>query len=186
VDNQVLRLGPQARISAVLALAPLVEIGKVGDHIDLILTPASLARALSAGVDADLIRARIEAVAPLPETLSRIVAQASVVVGRGTLALASGFLWVEDANVREMLRTRRQTADLFVDPSPPGGLLIEPTIDVDRLSRRCRALGVEIVLDGQVIRARTNPPPPTMPGPRAASSQAPPRTRSTVRPPRSG
>lgn len=172
VDGQVLRVGLDARISHILALAPVVEIGKVDDQIDLILTPAGLARALSVGVDADHIRARIEALAPMPDTLSRLIAQASVVVGRGTLAPASGFLWVEDANIRELLRTRRQTAELFVDPSPPGGLLIQPAVDIDRLTRRCRALGVEIMLDGQVIRARTNPPP-SMPN---SSSRPPPNT----------
>jgi hypothetical protein len=186
VDSQVLHLGPQTRISATLALAPLVEIGKVGDQLDLILTPASLARALSAGVDAELIRARIEAVARMPESLSRLVAQASVVVGRGTLVHASGFLWVDDVNVREMLRTRRQTADLFVDPSPSGGLLLAPGLDTDRLSRRCRALGVEIVVDGQVVRARTTPPPPVVPSSSARPvSTSPPARRSSVRPPRS-
>jgi hypothetical protein len=171
IDGQVLRLGPQARISAILAMAPLVEIGKVAEQIDIILTPPSLARALSAGVDAEVVRARIEALAPLPDTLSRLIAQASVVVGKATLMQASGFLWVEDANVREMLRTRRQTADLFVDPSPPGGLLVLPAVEVDRLVRRCRALGVEIATDGQVLKARsTSPPPPAVP-PSSASGR---------------
>jgi hypothetical protein len=105
-----------------------------------------------------VLRARIEAIAPLPESLSRTLAQASIVIGRATWIAASGFVWVEDANIREMLRTRRPTQELFVDPSPPGGLLIAPGIDVDRLARRCRTLGVEILADGQVVRARTIPP----------------------------
>jgi hypothetical protein len=68
-----------------------------------------------------------------------------------------------------MLRTRRPTQDLFVDPSPPGGLLVTAGVDVDRLARRCRTIGVEILADGQVVRARTIPPP----GP--SKSQPPPR-----------
>src|SRR6266545_3140300 len=123
MDNQVLRLGPQTRVASVLGLSPLVEIGKVAGQIDVILTPPSLARALAAGVEAEVVKSRIEAVAPLPDNLSRLIAQASVVVGKGTFVLTTGFLWVEDPNVREMLRSRRQTADLFIDPSPPGGLL---------------------------------------------------------------
>jgi hypothetical protein len=161
IDSQVLRLGPQTRVAAVLGLLPLIEIGKVAERIDVILTPPSLARALAAGVEADIVKARIEAVAPMPDTLSRLIAQASIVVGRGTFVSTNGFLWVEDANIREMLRSRRQTADLFVDPSPPGGLLVQAAVDLDRLTRRCRALGVEIASDGQILRARTSIPPPS-------------------------
>src|SRR5215471_12120539 len=163
VDNQILRLGPQTRVASVLALSPLVEIGKVAGQIDLILTPPSVARALAAGVEADIVKSRIEAVAPMPETLSRLIAQASVVVGKGSFVSSTGFLWVEDANVREMLRTRRQTAELFIDPSPPGGLLVQSIVDLDRLARRCRALGVEIAVDGQVMRVRSTAPPSSMP-----------------------
>jgi hypothetical protein len=56
-----------------------------------------------------------------------------------------GFLWVDDPELREMLRTRRQTADLFIEPSPPGGLLLAPGVDLERVMLRCRTLGVEVV-----------------------------------------
>jgi hypothetical protein len=46
-----------------------------------------------------------------------------------------------------------------VDPSPPGGLLVVPGVDLDRLTRRCRTVGVELLVEGQVVRARTMPPP---------------------------
>jgi hypothetical protein len=154
-----------ARVHAVISIASFVEVARATDTVDLIVAPQTLARALSAGVEADLLRQRIEAIAPLPETLSRTLAQASVVVGRGTFAPASGFLWVEDHNIRELLRTRRPTAELFVDPSPPAGLIVAPGVDVERLSRRCRTVGVELVSEGQVIRARTLPPPRMTPSP---------------------
>ncbi len=176
LDTHVLRLGPQAKVGAVLAVAPFVEVGRAAEALDLIVAPQTLARALSAGLEADVLRARIEALAPLPESLSRTLAQASVVVGRATWAAAAGFLWVEDANVREMLRTRRPTQELFVDPSPPGGLLVVPGIDLDRLARRCRTIGVEIVADGQVVRARTVPPPPSSKSPNSPRSSPPPRS----------
>jgi hypothetical protein len=185
LDTHVLRLGPQATISAILSVAPFVEVGRAAEVLDLIVAPQTLARALSAGLEADVLRARIEALAPLPESLSRTLAQASVVVGRATWAGAAGFLWVEDGNVREMLRTRRPTQELFIDPSPPGGLLVAPGLDVERLARRCRTIGVEIMADGQIVRARTVPPPPssrTMPPP---SSKSPSTPRSTPSPPRS-
>ena len=159
LDTHVLRLGAQARVGAVLGIAPFVELGRAAETLDLIVAPQTLARALSAGLEADILRTRIEALAQLPETLSRLLAQASVVVGRVTWTPATGFLWVEDGNVREMLRTRRATQELFVDPSPPGGLLVAAGVDVDRLARRCRTIGVEILADGLVVRARTLPPP---------------------------
>ena len=160
LDTHVLRLGPHAKVSAILVIGPFVEVGRAAEMLDLIVAPQTLARALSAGVEADVLRQRIEAIAPLPETLSRTLAQASIVLGRATYVGASGFLWIEDGNVREMLRTRRPTAELFVDPSPPSGLLIAPGIDLDRLSRRCRTIGVELMHEGHVVRARTAPPPP--------------------------
>jgi hypothetical protein len=154
LDSHVLRLGPGARVSSIFAIAPFVDVGRANETLDLIVAPQTLARALSAGVEADVLRQRIEALAPLPESLSRTLAQASVVVGRGSFVQASGFLWVEDANVRELLRTRRSTAELFVDPSPPGGLLVQAGVDLERLSRRARTVGVEVLFDGQTLKAR--------------------------------
>jgi hypothetical protein len=159
LDTHVLRVAPGARVHAILQIAPFVEVGRAAESLDLIVAPQTLARALSAGFEADALRQRIEALAPLPESLSRTLLQASIVVGRGTFVASSGFLWVEDHNVREMLRTRRPTAELFVDPSPPAGLIVAAGVDVERLSRRCRTIGVEILAEGQVIRARTMPPP---------------------------
>jgi hypothetical protein len=159
LDTHVLRLGPTARVSAILGIYGFVDVGRATETLDLIVAPQTLARALSAGYEADQLRQRIEALAPLPETLSRTLAQASVVVGRGSFVPAGGFLWVDDANVRELLRTRRSTAELFLDPSPPGGLLVSAQVDLDRLARRCRTVGIEIVAEGQVVRARTMPPP---------------------------
>jgi len=163
LDTHVLRVGPSAKVAAVLGIAAFVEVGRIGAELDLLVAPQTLARALSAGFEADVLRQRIEAVAPLPESLSRTLEQASVVLGRGTFSAASGFLWVEDANIRELLRGSKSTQELFVDPSPQGGLLVQPGVDTDRLARRCRTVGVEIVSEGAVVRARTVPPPPVAP-----------------------
>ncbi|MFO0589523.1 MAG: hypothetical protein U0441_18440 [Polyangiaceae bacterium] len=165
VDAHDLRGGPTAQVAAVLGLGAFAEIGRVDDGLHLLITPPALSKALTAGLDADMARARIEAVAPLTDSLARTLMQASVVIGRGTYVAASGFLWIEDTEVREMLRTRRPVSELFVDPSPPAGLLIAPDVDTDRLVRRCRALGVEIEIEGGVLRVRTTagaPPPRTM------------------------
>lgn len=170
LDPHVLRLGSTAKVSAVLAMCGFVDVGRVAETLDLIVAPQTLARALSAGYEADSLRVRIEAIAPLPETLSRTLAQASVVVGRGSFVPSIGFLWVDDPNVRELLRTRRATAELFLDPSPQGGLLVSSQVDLDRLARRCRTVGVEVTLEGQVVRARTMPPPPNPSGERRRST----------------
>jgi hypothetical protein len=171
LDTHALRVGPAARIAEVVALAPFTEIGAVTGHLDLLVTPAGVARALGAGIEAELMRARLESLAPLPDPVHRLLAQASTVLGRAEFVTSQGFLWVDDPEVRELLRTRRQSADLFVDPSPPGGLLIAAGVDLDRLARRCRALGVEVLVDGDVYRTR---------------STAPPRRASVTPPPESG
>lgn len=173
IDTQALRVGPTTRIASVLALAPFAELGRVDEYLDLLFPPQSIARALSAGVESDSLRTRIEAVAPLPETISRMLIQAAVVIGRASFVGSSGFIWVEDAEIRELLRTRRPTAELFVDPSPPAGLLVAPDVDMERLLRRCRGLGVEVEYDGTVLRARSAPPPPPADGTRRASTMRP-------------
>ena len=159
LDSHVLRLGPEVKVASVLSLTPFVELGKVQDTVDLIIAPQTLARALSAGFEADALRQRIEEIAKLPESLSRTLAAASVVLGRGEFVPASGILWVEDASVRELLRTRKATQDLFVDPSPAGTLVVQSGVDLEKLVRRARTVGVEIVGDGQVLKVRTAPPP---------------------------
>jgi hypothetical protein len=170
IDSHVLRVAATSRVAAVLALAPLVEVARAAETLDLLVAPQTLARALSAGVEADLVRQRLEAVSPLPEGISKTLQQASVVLGRGSFTSAAGFLWVDDPNLRELLRTRKATSELFLDPSPPAGLLVSAGVDLDRLSRRCRSVGIEVVVDGQVVRARTLPPPATTPPPPRASS----------------
>jgi hypothetical protein len=178
LDTQALRVGPQAFVGEVLALSSFVEIGRVAGNLDVIVTQAAVARALGAGVESDTIQARLRALASLPDPISRVLAQASAVLGRAEYVACEGFVWVDDPEVRELLRTRRQTADLFVDPSPPGGLLLAPGVDVDRAARRCRALGVEVLVEGAVYRSRSTAPPRRA-SYAPASSDGPAKARST-------
>ena len=171
-DTHVLRIGAAATTAAVLALGFYAEIGRVEDGLDLVFSPAAIARAISGGAAGDEIRDRIEAVASLPETLSQTLIQASAVIGKASFATAGGFLWIDNPDVREMLRTRKPTADLFLDPSPPGGLLVAPDVDHDRLVRRCRGLGVEI--EGGLATPRAGST-----SVRAASERAMPRVKTT-------
>jgi hypothetical protein len=170
LDHQALRVGSSAQTGSVIALAPLVEIGAVGSALDVLVTPQALSRALSAGFEAEVLQTRLEVLAQLPDPIARSFAQASAVVGRAEFVATAGFIWVEDPEVRELLRTRRQTADLFVDPSPPSGLLVQAGVELERLARRCRSLGVELIVDGTPYRTRSVPPGKTGSGPRRLES----------------
>jgi len=195
LDTQALRIGPSASVGSVIALAPFVEIGSAtGAALDVLITPQSLAHALSAGFDGEVMRTRLEVLAPLPDPIARTLTQASTVIGRTEFVATQGFLWVEDPEVRELLRTRRQSADLFVDPSPPAGLLLAVGVDLERVARRCRALGVEVLVDGEVYRTRSMPPgrgsgarrldsAGTMAAVRVPASSSLPASRASSRPP---
>ena len=175
VDDTVLRIGSEATIGAVLALFPFCEIGKVADVLELDVSHTAISRAVASGVEGDLIQAGIRAITEPSVTIRRALDQLSVVLGRVSYVPASGFLWCDDADLRELLRSRRQTADLFLDPSPPGGLLIEQGTSVELIARRCRALGVEVLVEGQVVRARSTVPPAMMDMAAAKRSTRPPR-----------
>jgi hypothetical protein len=148
-DSQVLRLGEEVTVAAMLALVPFVEVGRVDEQLDVVISTTSVSNALASGLDANVIRQRLEAVAALPEPVARALVQASAVLGRAQYVSSPGFLWVDDPELRELLRTRRQTADLFIEPSPPGGLLLAPGVDLERVMLRCRTLGVEVVTDAE-------------------------------------
>jgi len=185
VDGSTLRIGPMARVGQVLALAPLIEVGSVAGYLDVVVTPQTVLNALSAGIEPESIRQILEETAAIPDPIVRVLAQASTVVARADYVETGGFLWVEDQEIRELLRSRRQTADLFVDPSPPAGLLVAPGVDMDKLARRCRSLGIEILVQGQPHRTRSVVPPARAgSGPhRLESSSCLPQVRGDSRPP---
>jgi hypothetical protein len=148
-DSQVLRLGEEVTVAGVLALVPFVEVGRVDEQLDVVISTTSVSNALASGLEAAVIRQRLESVAALPEPVARALVQASAVLGRAHYVSTPGFLWVDDPELRELLRTRRQTADLFIEPSPPGGLLLAAGVDLERVMLRCRTLGVEVVTDAE-------------------------------------
>jgi hypothetical protein len=176
IDNQTLRVGTAVSLASVFELNALTEVGNVEGDLDLILTARTLALAIGTGIDPSVLRARLEAVALLPDPIQRQLAQASAVLGRAEFVPGVGFIWIDDPEVRRMLATRRSTADLFVNPSPPSGLLVAPQVDLDKLSRRCRTLGVEILDNGKVHFAQSTPP-----SRRSRKSEAPPPSSSTTK-----
>lgn len=180
IDNQTLRVGTAVQLSSVLELNALTEVGNVEADLDLILTPRTLALAIGTGIDPSVLRERLEVVAALPDPIQRQLAQASTVLGRAEFVEAAGFIWIDDPEVRRMLSTRRSTADLFVNPSPPSGLMVAAGVDLDKLARRCRTLGVEILLDGQVHFARTSAPSRRPAPPRKTDAPPPPSSRAPM------
>jgi hypothetical protein len=176
-DERRIAIGGGARLAEVLELAAFVELRSIDPGLEFELSPASVSRGLAMGIEAAEMRRRLEALAPVSEAVRRMLEEAGTVVGQGTFTPAAGFVWIEDVDVRELLRTRAGVAELFLEPSPPGGLLVVPGVDGERLARRCRALGVELTLEEPVVRARRSTVPPprgSEPGRRPSSWRPPP------------
>jgi hypothetical protein len=181
-DSQVLRLGEEATVAGVLALVPFVEVGRVDEQLDVVISSTSVSNALASGLEASVIRQRLESISALPEPVARALVQASAVLGRAHYVSTPGFLWVDDPELRELLRTRRQTADLFIEPSPPGGLLLAPGVDLERVMLRCRTLGVEVVTDAESRAAVASKPGVALPSdPESRTRSAPTRRPSGTR-----
>ncbi len=158
--ERVLKVGGDARIAALLELAPFVEVSALEPGLEVELSAAGIARGLALGICVDEMHRRLQAIAPVSETAERALVEAGTVLGSGAFVPACGFLWVEDRELCALLRSRASVAEQFVEPSPPGGLLIAPGVDVERLVRRCRALGIEIHGTEGVLRARRPTIPP--------------------------
>jgi hypothetical protein len=185
----VLGIGQDATVAQVLSVVPFVEVGGVDEQLEVLITPGSVSSALAAGMQAGAIRRRLEAIAPLPEPVARSLAQASAVLGRAQYVPTPGFLWVDDPELRELLATRRQTADLFVDPSPPGGLLLAPGVEIDRVVLRCRTVGIEVLVETEKTSAgpaTRRGGPPESEGRRSALRRRPSGTRKRETAPGSG
>lgn len=152
VGDHTLRFGSEAQVAQVLSVFHFSEVGAVEPELEVVVTRASISAALARGLEPAVMRRRLSELCPLPDALSIELQEAGAVVGRAEHVAAAGFLWVADSEVRALLSRRRQTTDLFVDPSPPGGLLLAPGVDLERLIVRCRVVGVEILAEGGTRR----------------------------------
>jgi hypothetical protein len=152
-DERVLRVGSNALVAQVLALAQFVELGTIDTNLEVNFEAIALSRAITAGFESDVIRSRIEALAPLTRTLNQSLARLGTVVGKAAWTEAAGFLWLEEDSTRSLLLSKKSIAELFITPSPPGGLLVAQGVELERLVRRARGLGVEITQDGSALRA---------------------------------
>jgi hypothetical protein len=182
VDQRTLRVGSNARVAHVLELGAFSDLVALESVLELSISASAVARGLSAGIEAAEMRARIQTLTPLSEELTMALTQAGTIVGRGSMTGASAFVWIDDPDVREMLRSMQAVAELFVDPSPPTGLLVAPGVDPERVVRRCRALGVDITVEDNALYARHNSqPPPKVSESRKSVSWRPPAARARKR-----
>lgn len=180
LDEHTLRIGEDAKLSQVLALVPFMELQAIAPALELRLTSASLGEALAQGLETSQLLAALSAIVELPEQTAALVRRAGAVRGAVEHVACAGFLRVEQAELRELLLSRRQTMDLFLQQSPPGGLLIAASVDFEQLVRRCRIVGVELTSDGQVCRMGSTRPPPMHSG----AAPAPPARRGRSNSPR--
>jgi hypothetical protein len=168
VDEHTLRLGEEVKLSQVLCLASFMELQAVTPALELRLTSASLGEALAQGIETSFALEALSSVVAVPESTLALVHRAGAVRGAVEHFACAGFLRVE-GELRDLLLSRRQTLDLFLPGSPPGGLLIAPGVDFEQLVRRCRIVGVELTSEGQVCRMRSTRPPPLRSGAAPAS-----------------
>jgi hypothetical protein len=162
VEPDSLRVGNGALVGNVLRLARAADLVGVAKRLELHFDAATLARGLAAGLEVSELRQRIEAFGQPASGIERALHQTSAVLGRASFVGTAGFLWVDDPDVRELLRTRLANAEAFVEPSPPGGLLVAPGADLERLVRGCRALGVEVEWQGPRSHAVRRPSRPAV------------------------
>ena len=138
------------RVARVVAVAPFVDIHNHAATLELDVSVSAMSRGLSRGIDAAMMTKRLgRLVDELGHELASALEQAGTILGSGSFVATGGFLWVEDNELRDMLARTAPAADLFVDPSPPGGLLVVAGVDEERLVRNCRAIGVEVTLQPQ-------------------------------------
>jgi len=178
IEPRLLRVGCAAAVSDVLDLSGFTDISAADNALDLAIDQSSVARGLAAGIQAREMRDKIAALAPLSASLESALEQAGTVIGKGSFVIANGFVWVEDQEVRDMLASTQSTRELFLDPSPPGGLLVSAGVDPERLLRRCRAVGVDLDIEEGVVRVRhSTMPPPKKSDTRKTISWRPPATK---------
>lgn len=136
-----------ATVSAVLSLGRYFDVASARPNLRINIDRDGVTRAVTDGIEPSELRARLEALAELSPSAERLFKQFSEVVGSAEYIPSAGFLWVADGTVRTLLATKKSTKALFVDPSPPGGLLLSANTDIETVTRRCRTLGVRIQAD---------------------------------------
>ncbi len=149
VDDHTIAVGSADSLAALLALSDLVEVGDLTGGLNLLLSSHLVEAKLSAGADPHELEQRISAVCPPSSQLADILFHAGERLQPVQFVPCSGFVWLDDPRLLQEVRSKRALAALFVEPSPPGGLLVAADVPWDRLVRRCRAAGIDVRRDEQ-------------------------------------
>lgn len=139
-----LRVGPGARVRAILAAAEAGHAIASGGVLTLRIDDGAVAAALGRGGDAGALREALEALAsPLDPGADRAIARAlESLRPRLSIVPVSAFVPIEDPALRERLIRDDELRDLFVSPSPAGGVLVREGVDRSALARALARAGV--------------------------------------------
>jgi hypothetical protein len=168
-------LGPAARVAPILAASEIVEVAAFGEEPRLEISIPAIEELAASGTEKEAILARVAAIGTVSSELEMLLDDLTRPRQRLDFVEASGFLWVDEPELREQLRGRASTAALFIEPSPSGGLLLKPGVNLERLVRACRAIGIAVQREGERVTlaraASPQRPGPKRPGPKRASSR---------------
>lgn len=152
------RIDPTTPIVRVLAAADAIDVVLSGGDLVGLVTEATLRRAIERGADLDEIAARLESIAgPFADDQPAQRAFESVRAGRilCTLVPASAFVAIADPALLAQLAADADAAELFVFPSPAGGLLVRDGVPLARVSRFLRRYGGEIAISDSPSKIRS-------------------------------
>jgi hypothetical protein len=154
VDEKTLRVGAETLVDSVLRVGEWVEVTRTQGWLEVTFSQRRLAAFLVNGGAAASVLEAFAKLAPVPDELVRAIREATTTRGLGELVVASGFMWVTDAVLREQLRVHPKLGSLFLERSPEGGLLVAEGVSAARLIAQCAAVGVRVEWEaGQLRRA---------------------------------
>ena len=136
------------------ALKAMLEFEPHDSELCFTISSARIERLVLLGWERDELWSRLSALAEPPPEVAALIDQAVRCDARAEWVAASGFLWVDDARELARLVARKSLAELFIQPSPAGGLLLRSGVPIERVVRACRAIGIEVMSSGKRVRAR--------------------------------
>jgi hypothetical protein len=148
--------GSSVAVQAVLDVLEWAPVGQVQQQLDIELSMANFERALARGAEPETLRQQLNALAAPPPGVVAMLEAAASVEANADFVPAAGFVWIDDPELLQRVRSRRSLNRLFIEPSPPGGLLVAPGVDLDRLVIGCRSVGLDVLVEGErhVLKAK--------------------------------
>jgi len=140
-----LKVGARAAVGAVIALADAANVWLADGEIFVEVTSDTVDRAVQRGVLLETVRDRLlELARSLDAGAERALDAAAKTRIPCELLPVAGFLLLDDERLRDALLADDAARELFVVPSPSGGLLVREGVTHARVSRAVRRNGGEI------------------------------------------